>query len=80
MFAVKVYPNVVVSDGANCCSTFARSPSTFPADESPPIFTIVEIAFSTRSPLPSGNGRYLREADLRHETENFRFGSGPIGD
>jgi hypothetical protein len=30
---------------------------------------------------PSANGRYVREADLRHETENFSFGSRalPVG-
>ena len=26
---------------------------------------------------PSANTRNLRQADLRHETENFRFGSKP---
>jgi hypothetical protein len=26
---------------------------------------------------PSRHDRYLREADLRHKTENFRFGSKP---
>jgi hypothetical protein len=26
----------------------------------------------------ASNGRYLRQADLRHETENFRFGPKPV--
>jgi hypothetical protein len=27
---------------------------------------------------PSCNDPFLRQADLRHETENFRFGSKPV--
>jgi len=29
-------------------------------------------------PKRSANARYLRQADLRHETESFRFGSKPV--
>jgi hypothetical protein len=28
--------------------------------------------------MPSANGRFLRQTDLRHETENFRFGAKPV--